>query len=135
MDSLILMDLCSCTVRHKLQWSLDASAGGAGKRQRVSPQDDAFHFFNRDTADRDPTRKPHLEEAAMALLLLDVHSGPAKVGHPDTSSSLLCFCRGYSQVPLRSHQGERYCRTSAIANTATARHPCCLFRGSAGLGC
>ncbi|CAK0763405.1 hypothetical protein CVIRNUC_003054 [Coccomyxa viridis] len=48
------------------------------KRQRMSPQDNAFHFFNRDNTDRDPPRKPHLEEAAMALLLLDVHSAPPK---------------------------------------------------------
>ena len=65
---------------HKLQQSLDTWAAGAGKRQRMSPQDNAFHFFNRDNTDRDPPRKPHLEEAAMALLLLDVHSAPPKVG-------------------------------------------------------
>ena len=52
---------------------------GAGKRQRVSPQDGAFHFFNRAEADKEAQRKPHLEEAAMALLLLDVHSAPRKV--------------------------------------------------------
>ena len=51
----------------------------AGKRQRVSPQDNAFHFFNRDDAEKEAPRKPHLEEAAMALLLLDVHSAPGKV--------------------------------------------------------
>ena len=98
---------------HKLHWSLDRWAAGAGKRQRVSPQDDAFHFFNRDSTDRDPPRKPHLEEAAMALLLLDVHSAPAKVSHPCTPSCLLCFChlskqsRWYSLDALQSHQGER----------------------------
>ena len=105
---------------HKLQQLLDRWAAGAGKRQRVSPQDDAFHFFNRDNIDRDPPhrdppRKPHLEEAAMALLLLDVHSAPAKVGDPGTSSCLLCSChlhkqgRWYSQDALQSHQGDR-CR-------------------------
>ena len=84
--------LCCHCAPHELQRSLDTSGAGAGKRQRVSPQDDAFHFFNRDNIDRDPPRKPYLEEAAMALLLLDVHSAPAKVGDPGTSSCLLCFC-------------------------------------------
>ena len=63
------------------------SCAAAGKRQRVSPQDDAFHFFNRTDADKEGQRKPHLEEAAMALLLLDVHSAPGKVTSLDACST------------------------------------------------
>ena len=48
----------------------------------MSPHDDAFEFFNRPDADKQGQSKPHLEEAAMALLLLDVHSAPGKVTHP-----------------------------------------------------
>ncbi len=59
----------------------------AGKRQRVSPHDDAFHFFNRADADKEGQRKPHLEEAAMALLLLDVHSAPGKVTRPPSRTT------------------------------------------------
>lgn len=61
----------------------------AGKRQRVSPQDNAFHFFHRDDAEKEAPRKPHLEEAAMALLLLDVHPAPGKV---------TCLCSSFMQV-------------------------------------
>lgn len=76
----------------------------------MSPQDAAFHFFARGEADKDKEapsqqqhqqqRKPHLEEAAMALLLLDVHSAPAKVGRSIPYCSPVNLC----QWPLASMQ-------------------------------
>ena len=70
---------CACALQGGFALGTSDSGATPGKRQRVSPHDDAFHFFNRADADKEGQRKPHLEEAAMALLLLDVHSAPGKV--------------------------------------------------------
>ena len=109
----------------------------AGKRQRVSPHNDAYHFFNRNDADKEAQRKPHLEEAAMALLLLDVHSAPGKVTYPafirrpqahregspvlrcSRSARYVCSRPAWPGLP---HGSRRQCVTAA----APARDGSCL---------
>lgn len=98
----------------------------AGKRQRVSPHDDAYHFFNRNDADKEAQRKPHLEEAAMALLLLDVHSAPGKV----TSLPSCLAHRRTGQKPCLGLQ--QLCKVAWLEPLHGCRQQCVIAAAPAG---
>ncbi len=92
----------------------------------MSPQDDAFHFFNRTDADKEGQRKPHLEEAAMALLLLDVHSAPGKVQHPSSYTSHNCSGTCVQVISVAGPPGTACSRPAWLALSCGYRQRCAL---------